>query len=84
MFLGGKATYLQLQTEGNPEYLKSLHLKIHPYGRFVVLIKRTFAEPYRNQEKREGEKLCQGFNQQLLWSISSSINTSNIFLLISY
>lgn len=48
-FLCGTATYLQLQTEGNAEHLEPLHLKIHPYGCLVVLIKRTLTEPHRNK-----------------------------------
>lgn len=42
--------YLQLKAEGSPEHLETLHLKIHSYGRFVVLVKHTLTEPRRGKE----------------------------------
>lgn len=47
-------TYLQLQTEGNTEHLETLHLKIHPYGCFVVLIERTLTKPHGNKGAKTG------------------------------
>ncbi len=51
LFLCGEATYSQLQAEGNTEHLETLHLKIHPNGRFVVFIKGTLTKPHRDKNK---------------------------------
>lgn len=36
--------YSQLQAEGHPQHLKALHLKVHPDGRLVVLVKGVLAK----------------------------------------
>lgn len=52
-------TYSQLYTEGNTEHLETLHLKIHPDGCFVVLIKKAFAEPHKHKAKAYRHSLAQ-------------------------
>ena len=40
-----RSSYSHLQTEGNAQHLKALHLKVHSDRGFVVLLKRLLAEP---------------------------------------
>ena len=54
--------YLQLKAEGSPEHLETLHLKIHSYGRFVVLVKHTLPEPRRAKRAKHQQLVSAAVN----------------------
>lgn len=49
LWFSAVGTYSQLHTEGNAEHLETLHLKVHPDGCFVVLLKKAFTKPHKHK-----------------------------------
>lgn len=49
LWFSAVGTYSQLHAEGNAEHLETLHLKVHPDGCFVVLLKKAFTKPQKHK-----------------------------------